>query len=629
LATWHPRQVGKGGEQLPGRISEDTVAQVKRSADIVDIVSRYVALKKTGRSFKALCPFHTEKTPSFIVNPERQFFRCFGCGKAGDVFTFVAEHERVDFPEAVRIVASAVGVSVPDAWGERGGASKELKTRLYELHAWAARFFARQLAESPAGEKARNYMSSRHFEKSIIEAWGIGYAPDSWDALGNAARGAGYSDKELLASGLVIAREGKSGYYDRFRDRVVFPIRDVQGRVIAFGARTLADNEVKYLNSPETPLFSKSRCLYGLDKARDAVIGGRRIMITEGYTDTLMCHQKGIQWAVATLGTALTREHVSLLRRYADQVILLFDADKAGESAADRSVEVFAGEGDEELPGITQSGAIHRSFVAVFDANVDVRVATTEAGSDPCDYLLERGPEAFLARIDAARDLFEVKLDMACRKHDMATTEGRARAIDEALRVIAQISNVVKADLLTEAVAKRVGADREAVRRRLAALRKPARKAEPRAPQARAADLDPVEHGILRAVLASCELVPCVLARASLEDFQDARVRRILERCIDLYDREGEIDPAQLSAELQDGELSGLVAQIAMTPDEGGNWEAVLQDCLDSLLARKHKSEYQRLKREGEQANLQALADIYEHHRRRAGRPSGAASDLP
>ena len=594
----------KCGEQLPGRISDDIVADVKRSADIVDVISRYVTLKKAGKTFKALCPFHTEKTPSFVVNPERQMFRCFGCGKAGDVFSFVAEHERVEFPEAVRIVASAVGISIPDRWDRRGGSeTKELKGRLYDLHAWAARYFATLFAQAPEAARARDYMAARRFDAATLEAWSVGYAHDSWDALGKAALAPGYTDKELLASGLVIAREGKSGHYDRFRGRVMFPIADVQGRIIAFGGRTLADSEVKYLNSPETPLFSKSRCLYGLDKARDAVVKGRRILITEGYTDTLMCHQKGIAWAVATLGTALTRDHVTLLRRYAESVVLLFDADAAGEAAVDRSLEVFA------------------------DADLDVRVPALPQGMDPCDFLVSDGAEPFVAAIEAARDLFDVKLQMACARHNMSSVDGRARAVDEALKVVAQVSNVAKADLLTEAIARRTGVDRGAVRQRLVALRKPARHAAKPGQETKAAPLDETEHWILQCVLASGELMPCVLARVSLEDFQDERVRRILEQCVNLYDREGEIDPAMLTAMLQDAELAGIVARLALTRGDKANWERTLQDCLDRLEARKQRGETQRLREQATTADPAALAAIQELHRRRAGRPAPAGAE--
>jgi len=591
---------------LPARVSDDIVGEVKRAADIVDIVSRYVTLKKAGKTFKALCPFHAEKTPSFIVNPERQFFRCFGCGKSGDVFSFVGEHERVDFMEAVRIVASAVGVALPDRWDRQGGgaAGKELKGRLYELHAWAARHFAKLFAEAPEAAKARDYMARRGFTSETLEGWTIGFAPESWDALGRAALKAGYSAKELVASGLVVEREGGDGYYDRFRNRVAFPIRDVQGRVIGFGARALAEGEVKYINSPETPLFAKSRCLYGLDKARDAAIKGKRIMITEGYTDTLMCHQAGIAWAVATLGTALTREHVSLIRRYAESVVLLFDSDAAGEAAVDRSLEVFA------------------------DADLDVRVPSLKEGMDPCDFLLSDGAEAFVARLEAARELFDVKLDFACGRYNMATSDGRARAVDEALGVAAQVSNVAKADLLTEAIARRTGADREAVRRRLATLRKPQRRTADATPQAaRGPALDPVEQEILRCLLAANELIPCFLANASLEDLADARVRRIVEQAVSLYDREGEVDPAMLTALLQDRELAGIVAEMAMSDAEAGKWERTLQDCLRRLAERKKKGEYQQLKAQALGADPQALAAIQELHRRRATRPSTATAE--
>ncbi len=584
---------------LAGRISQDIVAEVKRSADIVEIISRYISLKRAGRNFKALCPFHTEKTPSFIVNPERQFFHCFGCGKGGDVFTFVAEHERVEFPEAVRIVAAAVGITIPEGWGSGGGAAQQLKTRLYQLHRWAAHFFAKQLAH-PNGKRARDYLLGRGFSPESLEAWGIGYAPDAWDTLGKAARAAGFSDKELLASGLVIQRDS-GGHYDRFRNRIMFPIRDTQGRVIAFGGRTLGDDTAKYINSPETPLFSKSRCLFGLDKARDAIVAGRRVLITEGYTDTIMCHQMGITWAVATLGTALTRDHASLLRRYADTVLLLFDADRAGEAAVDRSLEVFA------------------------NSDLVVRVPSIEKGSDPCDFLLAHGAEAFLERLDGAAELYDVKLEMAASRHDLASADGRAKAVDECLEALAAMANVAKADLLTEKVAKRFGLDRGAVRARLATLRKKARRNRSTGSSQTTIELDPIEHGILRAILAANELVPSVLAQAGPEDFQDTRARRIFQACVELYDREGEIDIAELSATLQDSELAGIVARIALSIEGGGNWEEWLQDCLARLAERKRREELRRLRasiRSPQGFDREALAAILEHHRQRAARAS-------
>ena len=593
--------------RLAGRISEATVAEVKRAADIVEIISRYVELKKAGGRYKALCPFHNEKTPSFTVHPERQFFKCFGCGKGGDVFSFVAEHERVEFPEAVRIVAAAVGVSIPETAAGRPGVSTHAKTRLYELHAWAARFFAQQLLQDGSGRTAREYLASRHFDKQTLETWRIGFAPDAWDALGKAARAGGYHDKELEAAGLVVARDGGDGCYDRFRNRVVFPICDVQGRVIAFGGRTLGDSEAKYLNSPETPLFSKGRGLYGLDKARDAIVERRQVVVTEGYTDTLMCHQQGIRWAVATLGTALTGDHVRLLRRYADRVVLVFDADQAGEAAVDRSLEVFA------------------------DADLDVRVATVAQGEDPCEFLVKRGPDAFVERLDSAQDLFAVKLDLVCRKHDVQTAAGRTKALDEALRSVAGVSNPAKGDLWGQAAAKRMGVDLPAARLRLSRLRKVRRKPGQDEPDEKAPDLDPLESGILTAVLAANELVPCVLAKATLDDFEDERVRRILEQSIQLYDREGEVDLGELSALLQDRELAAIVADIANDALDRGNWEPWLQDCLDRLHDRQQSAQKLRLReqatRDGGEPDRQALAAIYEQHRQRAGGAKHTAAE--
>lgn len=585
------------------------LAQIKDAADIVDIISRYLPLKKAGRNFKALCPFHTEKTPSFVVHGDRQFFRCYGCGKGGDVFAFVAEHERVDFPEAARIVANMVGIAIPETSGERRGPSKELKTRLYELHRWAASFFAHQLAESDGAAEARAYLERRHFDKAVLEAWSIGYAPDSWEATSRAALRAKFTDQELAAAGLVIAREQGGGYYDRFRNRVMFPIRDRQGRVIAFGGRALGDDDVKYINSPEMALFNKSQCLYGLSKARDAIHADRRVIVTEGYTDVLMCHQQGIGNAVATLGTALTARHVRMLRNDADQVVLVFDADAAGESAVDRSLEVFA------------------------DSDLEVAVATTEEGSDPCEYLVERGADAFRKQIEASKPLFAVKLDLVCKKHRVETSDGRARAIDEVLGSVALVSNPTKADLLTQAVAKRMGVDAGAVRRRLDAVRRPRRRRDEAPSDEPAAPIDRVERGVVAAVLAKPELVPSVLARVDLTDFKDARARRILEQSVELYDREGDVDHAELCAMLQDRELTALIADVATSELERGNWEPWLQDCLSRMEARKGRSEVHQLKErvatETSEIDREAVAALTEHHRRRAGRPRDAGEELP
>ena len=598
--------------RLAGSIPDDVVADVKRAANIVDVVSRYLELKPAGRSFKALCPFHDDKHPSLSVNPELQIFKCWSCGKAGDVFTFVAEHERVAFPEAVRIVASIVGITIRETAGSaKPRADKQQKARLYDLHTWAAKFFARTLAEDPAAEHARRYLAGRHFDKPFLQAWQIGFAPASWDALGNAARQAGYSDRELLAAGLVRPGKNDRRPYDWFRKRVVFPIHDRQGRVIAFGARALdPDDDIKYINSPDTELFHKSRCLYGLHRARDAIIQRREVVITEGYTDTLMCHQQEIGWAVATLGTALTSHHASLLRRLARRVVLVFDADQAGERAVDHSLPVFA------------------------DADLDVRVATLADGTDPCDFLVERGAEPFLEHLEAARNLYRTKLDFVRRTHDVATAVGRARALDEALESVVLVSNVAKADHLAQQAARQLGVELDAARRRLKQLAARRRSSAPRAEAAGQAPvpLDPIEAGILSALLAANQLVPCVLARVCFDDFEDTRVRRILRACVDLYDREGAIDPSELSARLQDADLAAIVADIATAPLQTGNWDQWLQDCLDRLDERKQRPRARQLRDQAtqgasEQDRRQALAALFEQHRRRAGGTGNAAPD--
>ena len=322
------------------RIADQTVEEVRSVADIVEVVGDYVRLKKRGTNYIGLCPFHTEKSPSFNVNPGIGIFKCFGCGEGGDVFAFVGRMEQVPFPEAVRLLAERYGVVIPET-DEEASVSSEQESIIEALR-FAARFFHEHLVNDPAGESARSYLKQRGISPATARKFGLGYAPDRWDALLGAAEAAHVSVEVLEKAGLVLSRKDGSGWYDRYRHRLIFPILSHVSKVLGFGGRILVDDkdQPKYVNSPETLVYHKSRVLYGLSHARKAIRGREEAVLVEGYTDVLSLHQAGVEHVVASSGTALTSEQVKLLSRYARRVLLLYDADDAGVKAAARGIEL-------------------------------------------------------------------------------------------------------------------------------------------------------------------------------------------------------------------------------------------------------------------------------------------------
>jgi DNA primase len=355
-----------------GTASSDGVKdRVLTATDIVELVGQSVALKRRGKDFVGLCPFHQEKTPSFKVDPTKQYFYCFGCKSGGNAIDFVIKRDRVEFKDALRTLAERAGIEMPTKFGVSREKTSE-RQQLLEACSSACALFEKLLSHPELGQAARNYLEQRGFDAESIRRFQVGFTPQSWDTLLRSPIAKKFPAGLLQQAGLVKSREG-GGFYDTFRNRVMFPIRDEQGRVIAFGGRVMPGSEdpAKYLNSPETPLFSKSSCVYGLDLARQRIVETRLVAVVEGYTDVVMAHQFGVSNVVSILGTAMTEQHVKILRRFADRIVLLFDADEAGETAVNRAVELF----------MTQP--------------VDFAVATMPDGTDPDEFLMQRGAEAF------------------------------------------------------------------------------------------------------------------------------------------------------------------------------------------------------------------------------------------
>jgi len=434
---------------MAGRIRDEDIALVRERARIDDVVREYVGLKSAGGgSLKGLCPFHDEKSPSFHVTPSRGMWYCFGCGEGGDVLSFVQKIDHLSFAEVVEKLAERTGVELRYV---DGGAAinrqQGQRTRLVEAHKLAAAFYVEQLATSDA-QIARDFLDGRGFDNSAAEHFGVGYAPKSWDQLTNYLRKKGFTDDELLAGGLVS--QGNRGVYDRFRGRLVWPIRDLGGEVIGFGARRLFDDDdgPKYLNTPETPLYKKSQVLYGIDLARRDISKLQQAVIVEGYTDVMACHLAGIPTAVATCGTSFGTEHIKVLRRLLmddDQmkghVIFTFDGDAAGQKAALRAFE-------EDQRFVTQT------FVAV-----------ESSGLDPCDLRLQHGDAAVRALVDNRVPLFEFAIRSTLAGYDLDSAEGRVAALREAAPVVGKIRDTALRPEYARRLAGWLGMDVETVTR--------------------------------------------------------------------------------------------------------------------------------------------------------------------
>ncbi|MGQ0383096.1 MAG: DNA primase [Gammaproteobacteria bacterium] len=418
---------------MAGRIPQAFIDELIARTDIVELVGSRVQLKKAGREWKACCPFHAEKTPSFWVSPDKQFYHCFGCGAHGTALGFLIEHDKLPFPDAVEELASRLGLEVPRDDDGRGAAPKR-DAGAYELLAQVTQFWRDSLRES---SRAKQYLAGRGITPESCVKFAIGFAPDSWDAVlkrfgGNAAR-----ERMLLEAGLVVERSGKgeSGFYDRFRDRIMFPIRDARGRPIAFGGRIIDQGEPKYLNSPETPLFHKGRELYGLYEARQALRKVERLLVVEGYVDVVRLAQSGILYSVATLGTATTPEHLNRLFRVTSEVVFCFDGDRAGRAAAWRALE-----------NVLEHARDGRQLRFLF----------LPEGHDPDTLVAEEGATAFEARIASALPLSEFLVGQLAAQADLSHVDGRARLAELARPLLARVPAGVYRELLLERLAQEV-----------------------------------------------------------------------------------------------------------------------------------------------------------------------------
>lgn len=391
--------------------------EIKSRLDIVDIIGEYLKIKKVGAGYQALCPFHNEKTPSFYISPERQTYKCFGCGVYGDVFSFVMEMEGIDFREALYLLARRAGIEINPAHAQLRSEQKAL----YDVCDKAVDFFIAQMAQKELGQKAKKYLIERGLNEESLVKWRLGYAPNEWTALLDYLQGLGFKKEIILAAGLAVKHPEKGTVYDRFRGRIIFPIANLQGQIIGFGGRVFEGDEssAKYINSPQTLIYDKSRVLYGLDKAKSSIREKDQIVLTEGYTDVIMSHQAGLPQTVSSSGTALTRGQLSILKRYSENLLMAFDMDTAGNMATLKGIGLAQEEG----------------FL--------IKVVTMKPGSDPAD-VIAKDPQEWIERVNKAKSVYDFYFELAFKNNDAKTPEGRRQINRLILPLLASITDQIE-----------------------------------------------------------------------------------------------------------------------------------------------------------------------------------------
>ncbi len=567
-------------------LSESFIQQLKQYSDIEHIVSGYVQLKKKGRYLSGLCPFHSEKSPSFFVYPQTQSFYCFGCGAGGDVITFIRQIENLEYMEAVRFLADRCGMTVPQDSEDDGRA--RLKKRVLEINRETAHYFHDCLM-SEQGKDAYAYLIRRGRDRKTIRHFGLGYAPDSWHGLVEHLRTKGFSEKEMIEANVAVQSQ-KGGAYDRFRNRVMFPIIDVRGNVIAFGGRALDDKGAKYLNSSDTIVFKKSKNLFALNFAKTSKLPG--LILAEGYMDVIAIHQAGFDNAVATLGTSLTEEQARLISQYADKVVLAYDSDGPGQAATKRALNIFD------------------------EVGVKVTVLSMTGAKDPDEYIQKYGRERFAMLIDGSRNAIEFELSRLRNNHDVQTADGKVNFLKEACKLFAGIRNPVEREVYITQVANELEISPQAIKAQIQSLDKREQSRQRRQQKAdtniyigrMAAAKNDVsrqvnlryamaEEGILYCLMKNPDFYQTVREKIAPEDFVTEVNRELYTAMVKRLESGQPIEMLDLSSELSPQAMGRVSAILATAPVQRCDL-AELDDYIQRL------SEHRNVKTEKEVAQM-------------------------
>ena len=542
------------------RIPDDKIDEVRNANDIVEVISRYVSLKKRGKNYLGLCPFHKEKTPSFTVSAEKQMYHCFGCGKGGNIFTFLMEIDKISFVEAVRSLALKAGIIIP----EENIPVTEEQTEFenyYAICRFAGMHFFRNLTETEEGKEALTYLYKRGFTDETIRTFGLGYSMNSWDAFVNNAQGEGFKTEDIVKVGLARVRDDGS-LYDYFRGRAMFPIFSTAGRVIGFGARKMREDDAvagKYINSPESPLYNKSRVLFGLFHSKDAIRQEDNALMVEGYADLISLYQAGIKNVVASSGTALTEEQLKLIGRYSKNLTLVYDADSAGSSATVRGIDL------------------------ALEHDLNVRIVELPEGEDPDSFIQKHGGNEFQERLLNAISFIDFRAKQFQRAGAFTTAEGKTQAVRSLVQSIAKMKDELKRNFYVKEVAEKYDVYESLLFRELEqAVRQEnritrsddvmkstfaQRQAETEKAQvSETKPIPPEEHDILKLILeGDTEVIRYLLSNISLIQLSDERMRKLAQFVLDLYDERGTIDATAIVNELQESDLKNLISDLVLS----------------------------------------------------------------
>ena len=561
---------------MSGFIEDSAIGEILNRVNIVEVISEYIPLRKAGRNFKAFCPFHHEKTASFLVSSDKQIYHCFGCGAGGNVFNFLMQYERMSFPEALELLAKKTGVILA-RMPKSAVNTQSIATQIYKINELAAQFYSDNL-NSPQGLKARQYLAKRAVRPETIKLFRLGLAPDKWDSFINHLREKSISIALLEKAGLVLPREG-GGYYDRFRDRIIFPIFDVKSQIAGFGARIMDAGLPKYINSPETAVYVKGKNLYGLNLAKDAVRENDYIAVVEGYLDCIMPYQQGFKNIVASSGTALTQEQARLIKRHTRNVTVIYDGDPAGQMATLRSLDIF------------------------IEEDIDVKVAVLPQGFDPDSYVRKNGIDGFKHLVAESKTLFDYKMQVLRARYSTEKIESKALICAEMLQTVNRFKNAILKSEYLKKLSQELSTSEDALIQELNKLKQVRGSGSDKTESKKTIFVNPTEKLLVKLMLEETRLIHKIKGALSPEDFQDSKVSKLVSTMFELVEKSKSPQTAFLINSLGDENISRLICESTFETavPEDSDREAIVDDCIMRL---KKKSLFLRRKRIHENIRL-------------------------
>jgi DNA primase len=565
-----------------GFLSEEKVSEIRERSSILEVVSDYVTLKKTGKNYKGLCPFHSEKTPSFMVNEEKQIFHCFGCGEGGDVFAFLMKAGHFSFPEAVEELAKRYGVRLPSR--ELSAIQKKEMTKreaFFQVNQIASEYFYDLLTKRREGEEGRRYLSRRGISQEVIAEHRLGYSTERWDGLVQFLQEKKVSLELAWELGLVFSKK-REGWYDAFRGRILFPIFDLHQRIVGFGGRVIGEGQPKYLNSPESSIYHKGEVLYGLQVAKGHAAEKDCVIIVEGYFDLLTLHQYGLKHSVATLGTALTTQHIRILKRYTKNLITLFDADQAGVQATLRSLPLFL---EEETTGKT---------------------VVLPKGEDPDGFLRKENLEDFSKRVERAIPLIDFFFEQLMETYDLKSVDGKVKVAKEGVALLSKIPDKIRRDFYMKGLAEKLDVKESFL---YEMLRFPSKEPSTAGGDLRKSCVErsfpKSEEMMVRLMVHHPEAISSLSKEGIFKEFENPVFRKIAEALEDLYQRKGRLDLPEALANFEEDIKARLCEFAFQERGLEGNWDKILRDCIQKIREERIKKEKGELQRRIKEADRQ------------------------